>query len=83
MNVLISIALAVGAFFLMGIFVAPVIMGMVATVRYLGKWVGPLLILAPPLLAGYYNDGRIMYVYLTALGVIGLVEILNLLVNST
>ena len=67
----------------MNLFVAPIVMGVVATVRRLGKVKGTLLLITITFLIGYTEDEQLFTVYLIVLGLLGAMEIIELLLSST
>jgi len=80
---IIKVSIILGGILLTNLFVAPVVMGVVATVRRLGKVKGTLLLITVTLLIGYAEDERLFTVYLITLGLLGALEIIDLLLSST
>ncbi len=80
---IIKISIILGGILLTNLFVAPVVMGVVATVRRLGKVKGTALLMIITFLIGYAEDERLFTVYLIVLGLLGAMEIIELLLSST
>ncbi len=81
--VIVKVSIILGGILLTNLFVAPVVMGVVVTVRRLGKVKGTLLLITITFLIGYAEDERLFTVYLILLGLLGVMEIMELLLSST
>ncbi len=81
--VIVKVSIILGGILLTNLFIAPVVMGVIATVRRLGKVKGTLLLITITFLIGYAEDERLFTVYLILLGLPGVMEIMELLLSST